>query len=118
MVRPEHGLTGDLGYWVEGDLFVTGRQKDVIIKAGRNLYPQEVEDLAGEVPGIRKGCVAWRRWKNERRRRARALRRLAYQRTGRRATPRAPPRRVPVERDPPDRSPWGFAMLTVSRRPR
>jgi 1-acyl-sn-glycerol-3-phosphate acyltransferase len=50
--------SGDLGYWAEGDLFVTGRQKDLIIKAGRNLYPQEVEELAGEVPGVRKGCVA------------------------------------------------------------
>jgi 1-acyl-sn-glycerol-3-phosphate acyltransferase len=50
--------SGDLGYWAEGDLFVTGRQKDLIIKAGRNLYPQEVEELAGGVPGIRKGCVA------------------------------------------------------------
>jgi 1-acyl-sn-glycerol-3-phosphate acyltransferase len=50
--------SGDLGYWAEGDLFVTGRQKDLIIKAGRNLYPQEVEELAGDVPGVRKGCVA------------------------------------------------------------
>src|SRR5581483_5436121 len=32
--------SGDLGYWADGDLFVTGRQKDLIIKAGRNLYPQ------------------------------------------------------------------------------
>jgi 1-acyl-sn-glycerol-3-phosphate acyltransferase len=50
--------SGDLGYWAEGELFVTGRRKDLIIKAGRNLYPQEVEELAGAVPGIRKGCVA------------------------------------------------------------
>jgi 1-acyl-sn-glycerol-3-phosphate acyltransferase len=50
--------SGDLGYWADGELFVTGRQKDVIIKAGRNLYPQEIEEVAGEVPGIRKGCVA------------------------------------------------------------
>jgi 1-acyl-sn-glycerol-3-phosphate acyltransferase len=49
--------SGDLGYWADGDLYVTGRQKDLIIKAGRNLYPQEVEEVAGEVPGIRKGCV-------------------------------------------------------------
>ncbi len=41
-----------------GDLFVTGRQKDLIIKAGRNLYPQEVEEIVGAVTGIRKGCVA------------------------------------------------------------
>jgi fatty-acyl-CoA synthase len=50
--------SGDLGYWAEGELFITGRRKDVIIKAGRNLYPQEVEEVAGEVPGIRKGCIA------------------------------------------------------------
>ena len=50
--------SGDLGYRVGAELYVTGRRKDVIIKAGRNLYPQEVEQLVGEVPGIRKGCVA------------------------------------------------------------
>ena len=42
----------------DGDLFVTGRRKDLIIKAGRNLYPQEVEEIVGAVAGIRKGCVA------------------------------------------------------------
>ena len=50
--------SGDLGYRADGDLFVTGRRKDIIIKAGRNLYPQEVEELVGDVPGVRKGCVA------------------------------------------------------------
>ena len=50
--------SGDLGYVAEGDLFITGRRKDLIIKGGRNLAPQEVEELAGEVPGIRTGCVA------------------------------------------------------------
>ena len=50
--------SGDLGYWADGQLFVTGRQKDMIIKAGRNLYPQEVEEIVGGIPGIRKGCVA------------------------------------------------------------
>jgi 1-acyl-sn-glycerol-3-phosphate acyltransferase len=50
--------SGDLGFWANGELFVTGRRKDIIIKAGRNLHPQEVEELVGEVPGIRKGCVA------------------------------------------------------------
>ena len=50
--------SGDLGYQAEGDLFVTGRQKDLIIKAGRNLYPQEIEELVGGIPGIRRGCVA------------------------------------------------------------
>lgn len=50
--------SGDLGYWAGGDLFVTGRSKDVILKAGRNLYPQEIEAAVAEVAGIRKGCVA------------------------------------------------------------
>jgi 1-acyl-sn-glycerol-3-phosphate acyltransferase len=50
--------SGDLGYWAEGELFITGRQKDLIIKAGRNLYPQEIEELVAGVAGIRKGCVA------------------------------------------------------------
>lgn len=50
--------SGDLGYHAAGELYVTGRRKDVIIKAGRNLYPQEVEELVGDVPGVRKGCVA------------------------------------------------------------
>ena len=49
--------TGDLGYQADGELYVTGRLKDLIIKAGRNLVPQEIEEAASEVPGIRKGCV-------------------------------------------------------------
>ena len=51
--------TGDLGFVDdEGDLFVTGRAKDVIIAGGRNIYPQEVEEAVADVPGIRRGCVA------------------------------------------------------------
>jgi 1-acyl-sn-glycerol-3-phosphate acyltransferase len=50
--------SGDLGYWADGELFITGRQKDLIKKTGRNLYPQEVEEIVGALPGIRKGCVA------------------------------------------------------------
>lgn len=51
-------ISGDLAYWAEGELFITGRKKDVIIKGGRNLYPHEIEEVVGDVPGIRKGCVA------------------------------------------------------------
>ena len=50
--------TGDLGYVAEGDLFITGRAKDLIIKGGRNLSPHEAEAAAGDVPGVRRGCVA------------------------------------------------------------
>jgi fatty-acyl-CoA synthase len=50
--------SGDLGYWAGEELFVTGRQKDMIKRTGRNLYPQEVEEIVGAIPGIRKGCVA------------------------------------------------------------
>jgi 1-acyl-sn-glycerol-3-phosphate acyltransferase len=50
--------SGDLGFRADGELFVTGRSKDIVIKAGRNLHPHHVEELVGEVAGIRKGCVA------------------------------------------------------------
>ena len=49
--------TGDLGYLAGGELFVTGRDKDLIIRAGHNLHPFELEAAVGELPGIRKGCV-------------------------------------------------------------
>ena len=50
--------TGDLGYIADGELFLTGRSKDLIIKGGGNLYPHEAEAAAGAVPGVRAGCVA------------------------------------------------------------
>ncbi|MFZ5877163.1 MAG: AMP-binding protein [Nitrospirota bacterium] len=50
--------SGDYGYLAEGDIYITGRAKEIIIRAGRNLYPYELEDAVGRVPGIRKGCVA------------------------------------------------------------
>jgi 1-acyl-sn-glycerol-3-phosphate acyltransferase len=50
--------SGDLAYVAEGDVFVTGRTKDIIIRAGRHIYPEEIEREVGEVPGIRTGCVA------------------------------------------------------------
>ena len=50
--------SGDLAFRAEGEIHIAGRQKDLIIKAGRNLVPQEIEELAASVDGIRKGCVA------------------------------------------------------------
>jgi 1-acyl-sn-glycerol-3-phosphate acyltransferase len=49
--------SGDRAYRAEGEIFVTGRVKDIIIKGGRNLYPHEVEELAAQAEGIRKGCT-------------------------------------------------------------
>ncbi|MEN4040823.1 MAG: AMP-binding protein [Anaerolineaceae bacterium] len=50
-------LTGDYGYLAGGEVFVTGRKKDVIITGGRNIYPQDIELLAGEVAGVHPGRV-------------------------------------------------------------
>jgi 1-acyl-sn-glycerol-3-phosphate acyltransferase len=50
--------TGDLGYMADADLYVTGRIKDIIIRAGRNLHPAELEEAIGNLTGVRKGCVA------------------------------------------------------------
>ncbi|MGI9357590.1 MAG: AMP-binding protein [Rhizobiaceae bacterium] len=50
--------SGERAYVASGDVYITGRIKDMIIKAGRNLYPQEIEGLVGEIEGVRKGCVA------------------------------------------------------------
>ena len=49
--------TGDLGYLLNGNVYVTGRLKDLIILNGRNLHPQAVEWSAAEVEGVRKGNV-------------------------------------------------------------
>ena len=43
---------GDLGYIAGGDLYITGRSRDVIIKAGRNIYPQELEQAVGAIAGV------------------------------------------------------------------
>jgi 1-acyl-sn-glycerol-3-phosphate acyltransferase len=48
----------DRAYIANGDVFITGRIKDIIIKAGRNIYPHELEEVVGNVEGVRKGCVA------------------------------------------------------------
>jgi len=51
-------MTGDLGYISGEQLYVTGRIKDLIIVGGKNIYPQDLETLAGEVNGVHPGRVA------------------------------------------------------------
>jgi len=48
-------LTGDLGYLAGGQLYVCGRKKDLIIQAGHNIHPEDVEAVAASVPGISPG---------------------------------------------------------------
>jgi acyl carrier protein len=50
--------TGDRAYLSEGMLYITGREKDLIIRGGRNISPYELEDAVSAVKGIRRGCVA------------------------------------------------------------
>ncbi len=50
--------SGDLAYIADEEVYIVGRKKDVIIKAGRNLYPAEIEEITEQVQGIRRGCVA------------------------------------------------------------
>jgi acyl-CoA synthetase (AMP-forming)/AMP-acid ligase II len=55
-VTPEGWLlTGDLGYLADGELYLVGRKKDLIIRAGRNYYPQDLEDPLARIPGLRPG---------------------------------------------------------------
>lgn len=50
--------SGDLAYMADGEVFFTGRVKDMIIRGGRNLYPYELEEAIGRQEGVRRGCVA------------------------------------------------------------
>ena len=50
--------TGDQGYIADSELYITGRDKDVIIRAGRNIYPYDLEAEVGGIDGVRNGCVA------------------------------------------------------------
>ena len=49
--------TGDRAYMAEGELYITGRVKDIIIRRGRHIYPEEIETAIGDLEGVRKGCV-------------------------------------------------------------
>lgn len=48
-------MTGDYGYLANGELYVSGRKKDMIIVGGKNIYPQDLESLASGVPGVHAG---------------------------------------------------------------
>jgi fatty-acyl-CoA synthase len=45
--------TGDIGYRIQGDIVITGREKDLIIINGRNIWAQDLEYLAEQQPGVR-----------------------------------------------------------------
>jgi len=51
-------LTGDRAYLADGMLYITGREKDIIIRGGRNISPYELEEAVGDLDGVRRGCVA------------------------------------------------------------
>ena len=50
--------SGDRAYMAGGDVYITGRIKDIIIRAGQHIYPQEIEEAVADIPGIGKGGVA------------------------------------------------------------
>jgi acyl carrier protein len=50
--------SGDRAYLDRGTLYLTGREKDIIIRGGRNISPYELEEAVGDIPGVRRGCVA------------------------------------------------------------
>ena len=50
--------SGDRAYLADGEIFLTGRAKDIIIRAGRNIYPHELEAAVGNIAGVRNGRVA------------------------------------------------------------
>ena len=50
--------TGDRGYLAGGDIHLSGRRKDVLVRGGRNIYPYDLEEAIGGLEGVRKGCVA------------------------------------------------------------
>ena len=58
LIRDGWLATGDHGYLAGGELYLTGRAKEMIIRAGRNLYPYDLEQAVAELAGVRKGCVA------------------------------------------------------------
>ena len=50
--------TGDMGYMANGELYISGRKKDLIINGGKNVYPQDLEAIVNGVPGVHPGRAA------------------------------------------------------------
>jgi fatty-acyl-CoA synthase len=50
--------TGDMGYWLDGEIVITGRVKDLILHNGRNIWPQDIEWAAEQIEPLRSGDVA------------------------------------------------------------
>jgi fatty-acyl-CoA synthase len=50
--------TGDMGYWLDGEIVITGRAKDLILHNGRNIWPQDIEWTAEQIEPLRSGDVA------------------------------------------------------------
>lgn len=48
-------LTGDMGYLADGELYISGRKKDLLIVGGKNIYPQDLEDIANRTAGVYPG---------------------------------------------------------------
>ena len=57
-IRDGWYLTGDMGYMADGELYITGRKKDLIIVGGKNIYPQDIEMLVNAVDGVHPGRAA------------------------------------------------------------
>jgi long-chain acyl-CoA synthetase len=61
--------TGDLGRFDEdGYLYIVGRKKDMIIRGGQNVYPQQIENVLSQIPGVEECCVVGveeQRWGQE-----------------------------------------------------
>jgi len=49
--------TGDLGFSLDGELYVVGRKKDLLIVGGENIYPQDIEEIVASHPAIHDGRV-------------------------------------------------------------
>lgn len=50
--------SGDLGYSVDGEIYITGRSKDLVIRGGRNIHPAEIEAALSDLEGLRSGGIA------------------------------------------------------------